>query len=491
MTISSSTFISGTGNNQLSSASCPATSCSPASSLLGMHTPSHQQQHQSQHHGTPQHSCVFPPHRGSLSRATDALDADYVVEILIPSTNHSLPNDPEAYPATHDLVFTRHDFEFAQHLFTIMDTESQGFVHRTAVQDFATLRCPVLLRRDDDLQRERANPPPPPPSSGNSISSHCQPQSQPRDDNATNAVATVRTHTNTTNTATNGHITTFDEIWNSLLQCSKDPVADEHVLGVEGWCVLCRFVALAQYLEAKRRFSARHLQQTMRHRNSPRGSEMVMVDVPPREPPVPLTPWQLAAYERSNRAPLPLPEFDLDHCLVAAHDSGGRHVPHERDRHWGYVKITLFGCPSVESASLSSASSRLLSTSSSTAKSSAAAPASGKNLEFALSFTKKIESSLEEVIVRRSLEDLKWLDETFTAHKVLGGTLCGRILPPFPGSQSSGILAAHFKNDESVIKTSIKSTGESSIRRHWWGWASYGTRPNLCRNHFLVVDHPC
>merc|ERR1719261_2393091 len=53
------------------------------------------------------------------------------------------------------------------------------------------------------------------------------------------------------------------------------------------------------------------------------------------------------------------------------------------------------------------------------------------------------------------MADMKWLDDTFTSHKALGGTLCGRILPPFPGS-GSGILSSHFQNDES---TSITTAG--------------------------------
>ena len=44
----------------------------------------------------------------------------------------------------------------------------------------------------------------------------------------------------------------------------EDPEDFESIeLGIEGWMVFCRFIALAQYLEAKRRFSGRHLQQTI------------------------------------------------------------------------------------------------------------------------------------------------------------------------------------------------------------------------------------
>jgi hypothetical protein len=208
-------------------------------------------------------------------------------------------------------------------------------------------------------------------------------------------------------------------------------------LGVEGLMVFCRFIALAQYLEAKRRFSARHLQQTMRHRNAPRGSELVVVDVPPPEPPVPLSAEQLANYELQSKAPLPLPELDLDHSLLAAHDTA-RGRPANRGSE-GTVKINLFG---------SSFSSRLLPTPSASSQSTA-------NLEFAVTYMKR--SSSEQVVVRRSMADMKWLDDTFTSHKVLGGTLCGRILPPFP-STGNRVLSSHFQNDDSMLNSSIKST---------------------------------
>jgi hypothetical protein len=329
-----------------------------------------------------------PPHRGSLARLDDTMESSYAIQI------HLQDN------LSHELVFNRHDFEFAQNLFAILDTESRGLVDKMTVREFATLRCPVFARRDEDLRRLGF-------------------------DNRSD---------------------TFDEIWTSVLQSSKSSVTDENVLGVEGWLVFCRLVALAQYLEAKRRFSVRHLQQTMRHRNAPRGSEVVVVDVPPPEPPAPLSPAQLAYYEQTNKTPLPLPELDLDHSLVAAHESNrhqAMHNNHHNNR--ASVKISLFGS-SFPSSLLTSA---------------AASSSSSRNLEFALVCSKRTDSSLvtDDVVVRRSMEDMKWLHDTFASHKVLGGTLCGRILPPFLGGSSSGVLASHFKNDDSVLKNSIKTTG--------------------------------
>lgn len=348
-------------------------------------------------------SSHYLPHRGQLIRENESLDSPYVIPIRVPETE-----------SFHRLVFCRRDLEFAQNLFAIVDTENRGWVIRESVREFAMLRCPVFWRRDDDLRR-----------------------------------------LGLAGETKNKESLTFDEIWRSVLlsasnssECGLESSTKEEseIIGIEGWLVFCRMVALAQYLEAKRRFSARHLQQTMRHRNAPRGSEVVMVDVPPADPPTPLSVSQLADYERKNKIPLPLPELDLDHSLVAAHDLA-RHQATYRTS--GRVKVSLFGAPLP---------SKLL-----PANIGASASAT-KALEFALTFTKTsgTETVLsDEIEVRRSMEDLKWLDETFASHKVLGGTLCGRILPPFPGGAqtASSTLASHFQKEDSVINASIKRTG--------------------------------
>jgi hypothetical protein len=338
--------------------------------------------------------CPQVPHRGCLCRMetanskTTSVGFLYMIEILLENG------------MTHELWFTRQDFEILSHLFTIVDTESRGSVGRTAMMEFVTLRCPVFWRRDEDLRkldkegdlRERRSP-------------------------------------------------TFDEVWFAVAQCGKKDVPRrtslENVeLGVEGWLVFCRFIALAQYLEAKRRFSARHLQQTMRHRNSPRGSEVVMVDVPPPAPPIKLTPLRLAEHEKKGKAPLPLPELDLDHSLIAAHDALRKRSLLSRSR--GTVKVALFG-PKHKAAKLLSSNS------------------SAVDIEFALTYSTKGILD-EEVIVRRSFSDMKWLNETFKSHRGLGGTLCGRILPPFPPSASNS-LATQFKPDDKTLQTAIDGTG--------------------------------
>lgn len=377
-----------------------------------------------------------PPHDGCLCECRDVSDGStgpsptiyYRIEIFVKQEDSEGTDADESQ--RHPLRYTKNDFEFAQRLFAILDTESRGRVDRASVKEFVTLRCPVFWRRDDDLRRLNL-----------------------LDSNETESTSP-----------------TFDEIWQSVEACStsrsqisgcqstasiqtKKALCTE--LGLEGWMVFCRYIALAQYLEAKRRFSARHLQQTMKHRNAPRGSELVVVDVPPLEPPAPLSPLQLARYEQQNKAPLPVPELDLDHSLVAAHEcfrrlSADRAASTCSRR--GLVKVSLFGSPTFSTSTL------LHSPAGSSSRASS-------KLEFALTYTRRGAStclpptSTEETVVRRTMADMKWLNDTFSEHKVLGGTLCGRILPPFPG-QSTGVLSSHFQGDESVLNSSLKTTGD-------------------------------
>lgn len=329
------------------------------------------------------------PHNGALCRNEDNYETNFMIAIRAEGIN------------LHVLEFTRSDISFAQRLFSILDTESRGLVGRTKVREFATQRCPVFWRRDDDLRKL------------------CLTSASNRESNCGDASI---------------ESPTFCEIWDSVVACSSTPVDCESKyceLGLEGWMVFCRFIALAQYLEAKRRFSARHSQQTMRHRNSPRGSELVFVNVPPPEPPAPLTPEQLAMHERRSQSPLPLPELDLDHSLLAAHDSMRRPLGENRGR----VKIELFGYPQ----------------------------GSGSNLEFAVTFARSQKTNgVEQTVVRRNMADMKWLDDTVTSHKALGGTLCGRILPPFPPSGNRMLLAT-FNAEDSLLNSSIKSTTGGAI----------------------------
>jgi hypothetical protein len=387
--------------------------------------------------GTP--GLVIVPHRGSLCRidGPNTSESTYILEILL---DGSESEEDEHRQQHHELVFPRKDFDFCLRLFAIMDTESRGQISKSTVQEFVTLRCPVFFRRDEDVLdglRDAA-------SSGKKGSP---------------------SFSSSSSLSSMGNIVspTFEEIWRAVAACSvgaridntKDGIHSQNVeIGVEGWMVMCRFIAVAQYLEAKRRFSGRHLQQTMRHRNAPRGSELVMVDVPPPSHPTPLTATELAKYEQENRKCLPLPELDLDHSLVAAHDVLRR----RRRRHFrvcgrtdgtsgqGHVKIDLFGFSPLMMGTSSSSSN------------------SQNSLEFCLTYVRRAESDsiTDTISVRRSMKDMKWLNETFVSQKALGGTLCGRILPPFPGNRAL-VSSSSRDNDSSSASGAIAAAANAGV----------------------------
>lgn len=80
-----------------------------------------------------------------------------------------------------------------------------------------------------------------------------------------------------------------------------------------------------------------------------------MVDVPTLEPPLPIKPATLIANERDHQTRLPLPELDLDHSLLAAHDLHARNNKRNITLHTtpaapSSVKIALFGSESHKKA---------------------------------------------------------------------------------------------------------------------------------------------
>jgi hypothetical protein len=328
--------------------------------------------------------------------------------------------------STHVLRFTRNDCEFAQRLFAILDFDNRGYLDYPTLEEFVRLRCPTLWRRDDEVNMAIAS----------ANLDHCSFPVPSR---------------------------TFDEIWQALIDCcphssssrtSSSFLRQSYRLGIEGLLVFCRFLSFAQYQEAKRQFASRHRQQTVSNRSLLHGSEVIVVEVPPQEPPNPISPRALLAHDVEQSLPLPLPELDLDHSQMAAHDCRmqGRDVQASRGsircgrstcrtchRSEGHVRVTVFGEPYSVSSSTS--------------------------VEFALTFYPNSSHILgatklcEVSTVRRTLSDLQWLDETFTSHRILGGTLCGRILPTFPGTSHSHHSTI---SSTSSVAASIFSTAASA-----------------------------
>ena len=110
----------------------------------------------------------------------------------------------------------------------------------------------------------------------------------------------------------------------------------------------------------------------------------------------------------------------------------------------------MFGSTKVAAKGGASALLASVSSSSPSAKSS--------RLEFVVTFY-PIGDGSSPVVVRRSFTDMMWLNETFALHKKPGGTLCGRILPPFPCASRS---AESSDEGKSSITGSVVAAGSSA-----------------------------
>ena len=350
----------------------------------------------------------------------------YALSIAVPSC----PFDPapllgDKAPQMLELKYDRHEYDVLVRLFSILDTESKGSVGRDPVREFVGLRCPVFRRRDRALRK------------------FGRPFDQEGKDLA------FKASMNDDTALAKDTDATFEEAWNSVVACATQPIAPgaQVELGLEGWMIFCRLIALAQYQEAKRRFSVRHSQQTMRHKSG--GTEVVLVDVPPPDPPEPLTARELADHEVASTTPLTLPELDLDHCLVSAHDLNAEKGLRRGKR--ARVEVKVFGSGKVGGSLLGSVSP------------ASAVKANAANLDFVVTYFPAGNEIGSSVVVRRSFADMSWLCDTFALHKSPGGTLCGRILPPFP-SRLIGRSSASSDSDgaQSSITGSVVAAGGSA-----------------------------
>lgn len=342
----------------------------------------------------------------------------------------------------YELFFEREHFEFISNLFAILDTKSRGFVDKDCVRDFVLLRCPAFRRRDQFSEKIQSS------------------RSQPSKTRST-----------------------FDEVWRAVILCSKDYIPDSvdaAFIGIEGWMVFCRFIVLVQYEEAKRKFCARYSQETMQRKGNAEG--VVLVNVSPPDPPVPITIQELIKYDdvmgkAANGCAVSLPQLDLDHCNVSAHDN--RHeseanifMRNSPSQKIGSVKVSVFGSGSSSSKAPNLMSSNAM-----------------DSLEFVIEVfpvrpkgnnPNGSEDLSSSIIVRRTFTDMEWLHNTFVLHKKVGGTLCGRILPPFP--TRVGETKSEYdqqgncqKNNSGMVAMAVANAGVGMISsaaksaRSFWG----------------------
>lgn len=378
------------------------------------------------------------------------------------------------------LIFTKSQLDTMQRLFLVLDTENKGFVTFQQVEEFVHVRCPVVRRRDyalmiqtQHLEKNSVEPP-----VGTLLESWC-----------------AITHSGLSR----------EEI--SLLGAPETSnaeyaysVSQMTALGLEGWMILLRFISFCQYHEAKQLFSAKRL-----------GSNMVVVDVPRDPAVIPLTMEFLLLFEHkfdyrkvlngekkpksgehgkvktqseSSGPPQycpPMPELDLNHSGIAAQEDpnllaavGTVRLPAPR------VNIDAMGSYSDAAWKAGKVDLNLTLTSTNIMRNRLGVGA-------ALMST-SIECTTSSTTVRRSLEDLQWLNDTFLVHKKLGGTLCGRILPPFLPDDSNSLAVDIYPTDmtsTSSVFSYVRSVGKTvlgTIQKNT-GLSSFGSSGTSSRKN--------
>ena len=331
----------------------------------------------------------------------------------------------------YQLIFDRQQYEFCTRLFALLDKESQSTIGPECIQEFVCLHCPVVRRRDDAIFALRYNS-----------------NEEARSEDSRAKISLLSSPT-------------FDEIWDKTVQSTignnvttYNPTIQR--IGIEGWMVFCRLLSLAQHQESQRRFASRHLQQMCVHKHSGGGGGgstrlntneiVVVVDNPPPGPPLSITIQSLVDLEQERATasshannesipgwpfcPLPLPELDLDHCLVSTYSNNRyQRISSEMHQRRGSVSIEPFS--------------------------------SSQDGDFILRYHCNDTTTM---VVRRSYLDFEWLNTILKLHKRPGqGHLCGRILPPFPSKQGyfhqqrSGVLSRN--------STIQRSRGDSNSQK--------------------------
>ena len=363
---------------------------------------------------------VLIRHQGSLKRIpASSKNGEHSATSLWPMYAINVVNeDKESYP----MIFDRQQYEFCYRLFAVLDTENESSLELECIRHFVDKYCPVTSRRD-------------------------------------NAMSSVTLSSSSTGS-------TVDEIWNATASCDS---TNHRILngieriGLEGWLVFCRLLALTQHLESQRRFASRHLQELFRHKHgaaSKNSNEvLVVVDNPPPGPPEPISIEVLTRVERERSGdtneqilndwpynPLPSPELDLK-CIT-------RGDPVEAS-----VRVEPFA---------------------------------SQREDFILRYhAQENGKTLKTVVVRRSYLDFQWLDDVMNQGKRPGqGQLCGYILPPLssknivPAGQATHYRPEGYNHQhnqdfsERALSTAQKGINLiSSMAKSLSGYMSSDTNP--------------
>ena len=346
---------------------------------------------------------LFIPHKGSLRRLTPISTAQpqeavvlYYIEL----------QEEEVH---RRILFTKSQLDCMQRLFLVLDVESKGYLTYTQVEEFIHTRCPVVKRRDLALQQQTDSNKP------------------------TTLLEAWHTILRTSRTTTNESDGNDGDTWKSSTfqdASHENSLFYTHctALSLEGWMILLRLVSFCQYEEAKQFFSEKRCM----------GNNAIMVDIPRSPPLIPLTLENLILYEiqfdyrrspnntsnnNNNHLPFqycpPMPELDLNHSGISANDSTATN-------NTSNMVVTVESIGSFSDVFWQNGKVELLltvTTTTTTNPTNNNVPTPNRNLMSTAAMTSTNK-------VRRTLEDLIWLHDTFGTHKKLGGTLCGRILPP-------------------------------------------------------------
>jgi hypothetical protein len=405
------------------------------------------------------------PHRGSLRRIIDSSSFNtvqnatpgisnqlqqatsrwpvYAINVATECSRYSWGGNDQQLHQCYQIIFDRHQYEFCTRLFSFLDTESKSCIGPDCIREFVSLHCPVIRRRDDAIFALRCGE-----------EQHKRKRRSP----------------------------TFDEIWeltvhsDPRLTCADESDQTTHRVGIEGWMIFCRMLALAHHQESQRRFASRHLQQMMRHKHGVGATRMnpnevvVVVDNPPPGPPALISIRSLVKVEQERVTshsdeciqgwpfcPLQLPDLDLDHYLesgFSTHQQQSAMHPQPRGR----VSIAPFS--------------------------------SSREGDFILRF----HSNSAGTIVRRSFSDFEWLNSILKLHKRPGqGQLCGRVLPPFPSKQE-GFLQQHSTLPKNIAQPSDanhqKDISERAIEAAKSGISMISSMANSLWSGYVSGSYP-
>lgn len=141
----------------------------------------------------------------------------YSITVALQNQNLSPLANQQHYVDQYQIIFSRQQYEFCTRIFALLDTDSQSHIGPECIRNFLYLHCPVIRRRDGAIAMLNKG------------------QEMYKNDSIISSP-------------------TVDEIWNIVTSCDpkcRRNAADEFTrIGIEGWMILCRLLALVYEQES-------------------------------------------------------------------------------------------------------------------------------------------------------------------------------------------------------------------------------------------------